>query len=70
MNNMIWGEKILQIARLCCQQMPCMPPNFAVKSFKKTSKFTKIFSLESFPYTYGKYQQVAKTSEYYVATSQ
>ena len=30
----------------------------------------KIFSLENSPYTYGKYQQVAKTSEYYVATSQ
>ena len=66
---MMWGEKTFAD---CSLVLPtdAMPPNFVVKSFKKTSKFMKIFSLECSPYMYGKRQQVAKTSEYYVATSQ
>ena len=45
------------IAHWCrCQKMPC-PPNFTEKTFVnsyKTSKFVKVFSLESFP-LYGLY---------------
>ena len=45
-------RKHSRIARLCQPPMDAMSPNFAEKTYvnsHKTSKFAKVFSLESFP---------------------